>query len=86
VFATFDAGDERARSHLVLRATEVLDLVTAGGLVGGQAATVGVTVAVTPDEAMRLAFAVRNADIDIAKVTGAVGDSNVNTVRAEDFE
>jgi len=85
VLATFDAGDPRARTQMLLRAIEVHDVVTAGGLVEDEA-VVGVTVSVTADEAARLAFAIRTGEIDITRVIGASGSGIPNTVRAEDFE
>lgn len=85
VLSTFDAGDERARTKVLVRAVEIMDLVKTGGLVMGQKAVVGVTVAVTPEESVRLAFALRNAAIDIAKVDGETSQPDGLTVRAEDF-
>jgi Flp pilus assembly protein CpaB len=85
VFATFDAGDPRARTQMLLRAVEVREVVTAGGLVEDEA-VVGVTVAVTDEEAGRLAFAIRTAEIDIARVVGSSGSGTPETVRSEDFE
>jgi Flp pilus assembly protein CpaB len=86
VFATFDAGDVRARTTLLVRAVEVLDVVTAGGIVGGTESAVGITVAVTPEDAARLAFAIRTAEIDVARITGDAGGEGPETVRAEDFQ
>lgn len=86
ILATFNAGDARARTQMLLRGVEVLDVVTAGGLVVEDEAVVGVTVAVTPEDAPRLAFALRTADIDIAKVTGQVGSGVPDGVDAGDFE
>lgn len=85
VFATFDPGDVRARTALLVRAVPVLDVVEAGGLVVGDEAVVGVTVAVTPSEAARLAFAVRTAELDLALVAGTSQDVGPTTVRAGDF-
>lgn len=85
VFATFDSGDARARTSLLVRAVEVLDVIQTGGLVVGEEAVTGLTVAVTPSEAARLAFAIRTAELDVALVAGAAGDDGVATVRAEDF-
>lgn len=85
VYATFDSGDVRARTALLVRAVEVLDVVETGGLVVGEEAVVGVTVAVTPSEATRLAFAIRTAELDVALVSGAASGDGPATVRAEDF-
>lgn len=85
VFATFDAGDPRARTQMLLRAVEVHDVVTAGGLVEDEA-VVGVTISVTAEEAGHLAFAIRTGEIDITRVVGAGGSGTPETVRAEDFK
>ncbi|MGH2820350.1 MAG: Flp pilus assembly protein CpaB, partial [Actinomycetota bacterium] len=84
VLATFDAGDVRARTFPVVREAEVLDLVAAGGLVAQERSVVGITVAVSPEEASDLAFAVRSGEIDIARVDGE-GSGRASTVRATDF-
>lgn len=85
VYATFDSGDARARTSVLVRAVEVLDVVETGGLVVGEEAVAGLTVAVTPSEAARLAFAIRTAELDVALVAGAAEDAGGETVRAEDF-
>lgn len=85
VYATFDSGDDRARTSLLVRGVEVLDVVETGGLVAGEESVVGLTVAVTPSEAARLAFAIRTAELDVALVAGAAGDEGSGTVTAEDF-
>lgn len=79
VYASFDAGDARARTLLVARGVEVLDVVTAGGLVVGEDAVVGITVAVDGTDAGRLAFAVRNAEIDVVRVDGVDEESSRET-------
>jgi Flp pilus assembly protein CpaB len=72
VFATFNSQDLRARTTLLVSEVEVLDLVSSGGLVLDGEAVVGVTVALSPDEAAKVAFAVRTAEIDIVRLeTGA---------------
>ncbi|MPZ69243.1 MAG: hypothetical protein GEU71_06890 [Actinobacteria bacterium] len=86
VYATFDPGDIRAKTSLLLRGAEVLQVVTAGGLTLGDEALVGVTVGISPEDSARVAFAVRTAEIDIVRVVGAVGTVGTETVRAEDFE
>lgn len=85
IYATFDPGDVRARTMLLARDVTVIDVVTAGGFAIEEEALVGLTVSVSPQEAGRLAFAIRTAEIDVVRITGeAFGPSNV-TVRAGDF-
>lgn len=85
VFGSFDAGDARAKTLLLVRGVSIIHMVEAGGLVMGEEAVVGVTVSVTPEEAARLAFAVRNAEIDIVRVDGNPEAGSDVTVRAGDF-
>ena len=70
VYATFNAADLRARTELVVEGAEVLDVVTAGGLVVSDDSMIGVTVAIDPDAAGALAGAIRTAEIDLVRVAG----------------
>lgn len=85
VLATFDAEGERARTVLIGRGLEVIQVVSTGGLVVGEESIAGITVALTPEEAARLAFAIRTAQIDIARVLGSSEEAGRATVRARDF-
>jgi Flp pilus assembly protein CpaB len=86
VFATFNPGDLRARTALLVGDVEVLGVVTAGGLVGGDVSAVGVTVAVSPEDAARVAYAIRNAELDIARITGTAVTEPGRSIGIEDFE
>lgn len=84
VYATFDSGDVRARTTLLARDVEILEVVTAAGFALDEEALVGLTVSVTSEEATRLAFAIRTAELDIVKITGG-SEGTISTVRAGDF-
>ena len=71
VYVSYNAGDLRALTKLVLDDAQILDLVTAGGLVVGDEAVVGVTVSVDSAVAKELAFAIRNGEIDLSRGTAA---------------
>jgi Flp pilus assembly protein CpaB len=86
VFATFNPGDVRARTTLLVGDVEVLGVVTAGGLVSGDESAIGVTVEVSPQDAARLAFAIRSAEIDLARITGTAATEPTDSVGLEDFE
>ena len=86
VFATFNAGDVRARTTAAARAVEVVGSVEAGGLITGEEATVGITVAVTPEEAARLAFAIRTGEIDIARVEAPAPPGRLLSIDARSFQ
>jgi hypothetical protein len=55
-------------------------------LVVDEQSTVGVTVALSPEDAIRVAYAVRSAAIDIAKVTGEIGTADPASVMIGDFD
>lgn len=86
VFVTFDPENVRARTLLVARAVEVQSVVKTSGVAFGETALVGLTLSVSPEQASRLAFAIRAGLIDIARVDGsATAASKTATVRAGDF-
>lgn len=85
VFATFDADDVRARTVIVVRGAEIVGTVASGGLITGEEATVGVTVAATPQEAARLAFAIRSGDIDIARIDVPLPPARLDPIDAGSF-
>jgi len=84
ILATFDGGDVRARTVAVAEGVEIVSSVEAGGLVTGEASVIGVTVAVTPQQAAELTFAIRSAELDVVRVEGPAGTA-VDTVTARDF-
>jgi Flp pilus assembly protein CpaB len=85
VYATFDPGDARARTTLLARDVEIVEVVTAGGFALDEEALIGITVSVSPEEATRLAFAIRTAELDVVRITGETGLGSTSTVRAGDF-
>jgi Flp pilus assembly protein CpaB len=86
VLVTFDPENVRARTVVLARAVEVLDVVETGGLAFGEDALVGLTLGVTPEQAPRLAFAVRTGVVDVARVDGPIsGSTRTGTVRIGDF-
>lgn len=85
IYATFDPGDMRARTTLLARDVALIDVVTAGGFAIDEEALIGLTVSVSPDEAARLAFAIRTGEIDVVRITGDAPDSSKTTVRVGDF-
>jgi len=84
ILATFQSGDVRARTVLVAEGLEIVSSVEAGGLVTGEASVIGVTVAVTPQQAAELTFAIRSADLDVVRVEGAVAPG-ADAVTHRDF-
>jgi len=85
VFATFDAGDASARTVTLVRQVEVVDVVSAGGLVMGEKAIVGITISVSPEDAQRVALAARAAELDVARVEDPSQLGRGGTVRGSDL-
>lgn len=84
VFATFRPGEGGSFSTQLLGEAEVVEVVTSGGIVAAAEGLVGLTLRVTPDDAGRVAFAIRNAEIDVVRVTGGPTGSS-RTITSEDF-
>ncbi|MQB00420.1 MAG: hypothetical protein GEU78_09040 [Actinobacteria bacterium] len=84
VYATFDAGDVRARTSLLVREAEILHIVSSEGVVIGDRGMVGVTLSVSPGEAGRLAFAIRTSELDLVRVDVPELDAGSGTVTQED--
>ncbi len=80
VLATFDPRTAAARTTLLATKVQVLDVVRDGGFVGDAASTVGITVAVPPDVAMKIALAIRSAEIDVVRIDDASTQPTAVTV------
>jgi Flp pilus assembly protein CpaB len=72
VYATFPEGSGRAL--LLLGDAEVLEIVTAGGLVVAEESLVGITIEVDRDQAASVATAIRGAELDVVRIDGASSD------------
>ena len=84
VIATFDPGDVRSRTVPVVRGAEVVEIVASQGFVG-ESDVAGLSIDV-PDELVgRLAFAVRNAELDVVKVSGDLDARETWSVTRSDF-
>ena len=84
VIATFDPGDVRSRTVPVVRGAEVVEIVESQGFVG-ESGVAGLSIDV-PDELVgRLAFAVRNAELDVVKVSGDLDARETWSVTRSDF-
>jgi Flp pilus assembly protein CpaB len=85
VLVTLDAGDVRARTLVLAGDVEVVGVVRASGFVESDSSVVGVTVAVTPEEEVELAFGLRTGQIDLARVVGGSDYAPSETVTGDDF-
>ncbi len=71
VFATFDKGTDAARTVVVARQATVRSVTRSDGLFGQHDGEVtSITVSVQPEAAIALAFAARNAELDVVRAEG----------------
>ena len=85
VLATFNSGDVRARTTVLARGVDVVETVKAGAIGFGDEALVGITLSVSPQEAARLAFAIRTGEIDVVRVDGPAAATSRSTITGGDF-
>lgn len=85
VYATLKGMRGVGRTTLVVSSAQVLDLVTAGGMISDGESLIGLTLEVDAIEAAHLAFAIRSADIDIVRLTGDRPATPVRSVTAADL-
>jgi Flp pilus assembly protein CpaB len=84
VYATFDSNNLKARTTLLLSAVEVQDVISAGGAVFDDQTLAGLTVAVSPGDAAKLAFAIRTSELDIVRVDNAASGARSAPVTEDD--
>lgn len=85
VFATLRSAGGRSRTTLLVQDAEVESLLRSEGLMTGDDSFAGITLSVPPDQAARIAFAVRTADVDVVRVDGAFVTATVSSVTAGDL-
>ena len=74
VLGSFTKSTKNARTLTVVHDAEVVEMVRSEGLFGARAGELtALTLSVPPDDAVYLAFAIRNADLDIVRTTGSSG-------------
>jgi Flp pilus assembly protein CpaB len=72
VLATYRKGTDAARTVTVVRGAEVVGVRRASAVFGqGTRDVNAVTLSVSPDTAVAVAFALRNAELDVVRSTGA---------------
>jgi Flp pilus assembly protein CpaB len=84
VYATFAPEGAEARTTLIARGIEVVGGVEAGGLVLNEEAKIGITVAVSPEEVTRLAFAIRTGELDVVRVVGTDDRAPARSIEESD--
>lgn len=71
ILVTLDAGRRSARTSVLVSGAEVLGVVEAGGSFGSEGSPIGVTLAVSAEDAPRLVLALRTGEIDIVRSTSS---------------
>lgn len=84
VFASLGSKQGSARTSLLVGGAEVEAVVTSAGLVNDGSLT-GITVSVAPLDAAKIAFAVRNADLDVARLEGGHSAPSMGVVTERDL-
>ncbi len=86
LLATFDKGTDAARTVTVARAARVSGVVRSDGLFGAHAGVVtALTLGVDPDDAVAVAFAARNADLDVVRAHGDLNGKGRATFSAQEL-
>ena len=84
LLASFDKGTDAARTVTVTRGATVQGVVRADGLFGQhEGALTAITLRVDPDDAIAVAFASRNADIDIVRAHGNLDGQGASRIDAD---
>ena len=85
VLATFESPRGTAETTVLVQAAEVEGLLrTEGPMMEGDSFG-GITLSVAPEDAARIAFALRSAEIDIVRVEGPVETAAEATITAGDL-
>ncbi|MEP6624288.1 MAG: RcpC/CpaB family pilus assembly protein [Acidimicrobiia bacterium] len=87
VFATFDKGTDAARTITVSRAATVHGVLRSDGLFGQHAGAItALTLDVQPDSAIAVAFAARNAELDVVRAHGELDGRGRDHFAIEDLQ
>lgn len=85
VLATLESPNGAAKTTVLVQGAEVQSLLQAEGLMMEGVSFGGITLSVAPEDAARIAFALRSAEIDIVKVEGPAEIGPGATITAGDL-
>jgi Flp pilus assembly protein CpaB len=85
VFATLRGVRGGARTTLLVSAAEVEGLLRSEGMVMENDSFAGITLSVSPDDAAKIAFAIRTSDIDLVRVEGSTQVNAVTSITSGDL-
>ena len=84
VIVTLDPGRPTARTSVLVSEVEVLGVVEDSGNFGGAGQAIGITIAVSADDAPKLALAIRTGEVDVVRVVGS-SSTHEGAVTSEDL-
>lgn len=85
VFATLRGVRGESRTTLLVTAAEVEDLLRSEGMVMENDSFAGITLSVSPDDAARIAFAIRTSDLDVVRVEGSTETPVTTPITSDDL-
>jgi Flp pilus assembly protein CpaB len=85
VFATLRSPRGQTRTTLLIGGAEIEGLLRSDEMLMDGDSFAGITLSVPPEEAAKIAFAVRTADIDVVQVRGTSAASTATSVTAGDL-
>ena len=85
VLATVKEVSGQPETTVLVQGAEVEGLLRSEGMVMEGEAFAGLTLSVAPEEAAKIAFALRTADIDVVRVEGPPAPASVTSIRAGDL-
>lgn len=85
VLATVDARGTDAETILLVEAATVQDVVSDATFGGGEGSLTGITVSVPAEQAMKIALAVRAAEIDVVRVDGIASEVSFRSLGRGDL-
>ena len=85
VLATVREVSGQPETTVLVQGAEVQGVLRSEGMVMEGDVFAGITLSVAPEEAAKIAFALRTADIDVVRVEGPPAPSTVTSIRAGDL-
>ena len=85
VFATLRGVRGESKTTLLVSAAEVEDLLRSDGMVMGSDEFAGITLSVSPEDAAKIAFAIRTSDLDVVRVEGSTDPAVTSPITSDDL-
>lgn len=85
VFATVRGIRGESKTTLLVGAAEVEDLLHSQGMVMENDSFAGITLSVSPEDAAKIAYAIRTADLDVVRVEGSTETDATTAISSDDL-